>query len=252
MIRRCALARDHDPMPLPAPRSPPPGRQPRSAARPLAAPAERPRERLARHGAAALTDAELLAVLLGTGASGRSALELARSALDRHGGLAALVAAGEDVRARGFGAVRRAQLTASVEIVRRAAREALSRQAVLTSPDAVRDYLRVLLLARECEVFVVLFLDSQHRLIAADELFRGTLAQTSVYPREVVKAALARNAAAVILAHNHPSGLAEPSRADELLTQALQSALALVEVRTLDHFVVAGGQVVSFAERGLL
>ena len=148
--------------------------------------------------------------------------------------------------------MRRAQIAASVEIVRRAGRETLSRGDVLTSPEAVRDYLRVLLLAQECEVFVALFLDSQHRLIAADELFRGTLAQTSVYPREVVKSALAHNAAAVIFAHNHPSGVAEPSRADELLTQALKAALALVDVRALDHFVVAGGAVVSFAERGLL
>ena len=122
----------------------------------------------------------------------------------------------------------------------------------LASPEAVRDYLRLLLHDRPHEVFVCVFLDSQHRLLAADELFRGTLAQTSVYPREVVKAALARNAAAVIFAHNHPSGVAEPSRADELLTQALKQALALVDIRTLDHFVVAGHRVVSFAERGLL
>jgi DNA repair protein RadC len=122
----------------------------------------------------------------------------------------------------------------------------------LSSPDAVRDYLRLLLHARGHEVFVCVFLDSQHRVIACDELFRGTLAQTSVYPREVVKAALGRNAAAVIFAHNHPSGVAEPSRADELLTQTLKQALALVDIRTLDHFVVAGSALVSFAERGLL
>jgi DNA repair protein RadC len=122
----------------------------------------------------------------------------------------------------------------------------------LTSPQTVKDYLRIRLADLPHEVFLVLFLDSQHRLLAADELFRGTLAQTSVYPREVVKAALARNAAAVIFAHNHPSGVAEPSRADELLTQALKQALALVDIRTLDHFVVAGHCVVSFAERGLL
>jgi DNA repair protein RadC len=153
---------------------------------------------------------------------------------------------------RGFGGARAARLAAGVEIAHRAARQALCRERVLTSPDAVRDYLRLTLAARENEVFVALFCDSQHRLIAADELFRGTLAQTSVYPREIVKAALARNAAAVIFAHNHPSGVAEPSRADELLTQSLKAALALIDVRTLDHFVVAGGQVVSFAERGLL
>ena len=122
----------------------------------------------------------------------------------------------------------------------------------LASPAAVRDYLRLLLHDREHEVFVCVFLDAQQRVIACDELFRGTLAQTSVYPREVVKAALAHNAAAVIFTHNHPSGVAEPSRADELLTQALKQALALVDIRTLDHFVVAGGQLVSFAERGLI
>jgi DNA repair protein RadC len=212
---------------------------------------ERPRERLARLGADALTDAELVALLLGSGTRGASALDLARDALATRGGLAGLVAAGAR-RPRGFGSARHARLTAGVEIARRAAREVLQRASVLTSPDAVRDYLRLALSARESEVFVALFLDSQHRLIAAEELFRGTLAQTSVYPREVVKAALSRNAAAVIFAHNHPSGVAEPSRADELLTQSLKAALALIDVRTLDHFVVAGGQVVSFAERGLV
>jgi len=122
----------------------------------------------------------------------------------------------------------------------------------MTSPQAVRVYLKLKIAELPHEVFVVLFLDSQHRLIACEELFRGTLAQTSVYPREVVKAALAHNAAAVILAHNHPSGIAEPSRADELLTQSLKQALALVDIRTLDHLVVAGTNVISFAERGLL
>ena len=123
---------------------------------------------------------------------------------------------------------------------------------VLSAPGAVRDYLRLLLHERGHEVFVCVFLDGQHRVLACDELFRGTLMQTSVYPREVVKAALAHNAAAVIFAHNHPSGVAEPSRADELLTQALKQALALLDIRTLDHFVIAGSQLVSFAERGLL
>jgi DNA repair protein RadC len=246
-------ARFVDPMPDPHPFAhAAPSHRPRRA-RPVAPPAgERPRERLAQCGVAALTDAELLAVLIGTGAGRRSALEVAREALVRHGGLAGLVASDARQPTPGIGRVRRAQIAASVEIVRRAGREALSRGDVLTSPEAVRDYLRVLLLAHECEVFFALFLDSQHRLIAADELFRGTLAQTSVYPREVVKSALAHNAAAVIFAHNHPSGVAEPSRADELLTQALKAALALVDVRALDHFVVAGGAVVSFAERGLL
>jgi DNA repair protein RadC len=146
--------------------------------------------------------------------------------------------------------------TAMDAVVRHALRIVSSRLrahgVTLTRPEAVREYLRLLLAGGECEVFAVLFLDSQHRLIHTDEMFRGTLAQTSVYPREVVKAALKCNAAAVIFAHNHPSGVAEPSRADELLTQALKQALALVDVRVLDHFVVAGSTVVSFAERGLL
>jgi len=141
---------------------------------------------------------------------------------------------------------------AAVELARRLARDELRRGNALTSPESVRDYLRLSLSTLPHEAFMALFLDSQHRLLAAEELFRGTLAQTSVYPREVVKSALAHNAAAVIFAHNHPSGVAEPSRADELLTQALKQALALVDIRTLDHFVVAGSQVVSFAERGLL
>jgi DNA repair protein RadC len=153
---------------------------------------------------------------------------------------------------RGWGLSKASVVKAAVELARRVAREELRRRDVLTSPEAVRDYLRLSLSALPHEAFVGLFLDSQHRLLAADELFRGTLAQTSVYPREVVKAALGHNAAAVIFAHNHPSGVAEPSRADELLTQALKQALALVDIRTLDHFVVAGAQVVSFAERGLL
>ena len=139
-----------------------------------------------------------------------------------------------------------------MEIVKRALRENVARGDALSSPEAVRDYLRLALASRPVEVFIGLFLDTQHRLIAADELFHGTLAQTSVFPREVVKAALGYNAAAVIFAHNHPSGVAEPSRADELLTQSLKQALSLVDIRTLDHFVVAGTTVLSFAERGLI
>jgi DNA repair protein RadC len=155
-------------------------------------------------------------------------------------------------RVHGVGPVRAAQLHAGVEIARRAAHQTLQRGDAMSSPEAVRGYLRHVLSSRPVEVFVGLFLDSQHRLLVASELFQGTLAQTSVYPREVVKAALAYNAAAVIFAHNHPSGVAEPSRADEMLTQSLKQALALVDVRTLDHFVVAGAEVISFAERGLL
>ena len=215
---------------------------------------ERPRERLLAHGAAALTDAELIAVLLGSGNARTSALDVARDLLGRHRSLSALF--GEPLprlaAKDGIGPVRAAKLKAGIELARRLLREEMSRGDALTSPDVVRDYLRLTLASLPHETFVVLFLDSQHRLLAADELFRGTLAQTSVYPREIVKAALARNAAAVIFAHNHPSGVAEPSRADELLTQALKQALALVDIRTLDHFVVAGHRVVSFAERGLL
>ena len=215
---------------------------------------ERPRERLLAHGPGALTDAELLAVVFGSGSSSASALDLARMLLGRHGSLTRLL--GEPLSSlsssEGVGPAKAAKLKAGVELARRLLREEVTHGSALTSPEAVRDYLRLTLASLPHETFVVLFLDSQHRLLAADELFRGTLAQTSVYPREIVKAALGHNAAAVIFAHNHPSGVAEPSRADELLTQALKQALALVDIRTLDHFVVAGHRVVSFAERGLL
>jgi DNA repair protein RadC len=215
---------------------------------------ERPRERLLGLGAAALTDAELLAVLLRSGVAGKPVLELARDVLARFGGCAGLLSASaSQIRmVHGLGPAKAAELKAMVELTRRALKEEVTAKDALTSPDAVRDYLRLCLSTLPHEAFMALFLDSQHRLVAADELFRGTLAQTSVYPREVVKAALARNAAAVIFAHNHPSGVAEPSRADELLTAALKQALALVDIRTLDHFIVAGTRVVSFAERGLL
>jgi DNA repair protein RadC len=215
---------------------------------------ERPRERLLAQGAAALTDAELILVILGNGNAGTSALDIARELLGRHRNLSTLFSEtpGKLAEAKGVGPTKAAQLKAGIELARRLLREEMTYGSALTSPEAVRDYLRLTLASLPHETFVVLFLDSQHRLLAADELFRGTLAQTSVYPREIVKAALAHNAAAVIFAHNHPSGVAEPSRADELLTQALKQALALVDIRTLDHFVVAGHRVVSFAERGLL
>ena len=215
---------------------------------------ERPRERLLARGAAALSDAELVALLLRTGTAGSSALDVARALIARFGGVSGLLAApvAEVAAVHGVGPAKGAELATVVELARRSLSEEARKRDALASPQAVRDYLRLLLAARPYEVFVGLYLDSQNRMLAADELFRGTLAQTSVYPREVVKAALARNAAAMIFAHNHPSGLAEPSRADELLTQALKQALALVDIRTLDHFVVAGGQLTSFAERGLL
>ena len=216
--------------------------------------AERPRERLLAFGATTLTDTELLAVMLRTGVAGHSVLDLARELLGRFGGVAGLLAA--DTAAirgqRGLGPARAAEFKAMVEFVRRSLVEEVTVRDVLASPGAVRDYLRLTLSALPYEAFMVLFLDSQNRLLAARELFRGTLAQTSVYPREVVKAALAHNAGGVIFAHNHPSGVAEPSRADELLTGALKQALELVDIRTLDHFIVAGHRVISFAERGLL
>ena len=216
-------------------------------------PAERPRERLLANGAKALSDAELLAVLLRTGVQGKSAVDLARDLLSRFKGLAGLLAAGPDLAGvKGLGPAKRAQFAAVVELARRAIQEDLKSGAGLTSPGAVRDYLRLALGALPHEVFICIWLDAQHRAIHFEEAFHGTLTQTSVYPREIVKAALANNAAAVIFAHNHPSGVAQPSQADELLTRNLRDALALVDVKVLDHFVIAGNQAISFAERGLL
>jgi len=215
---------------------------------------ERPRERLVAQGAAALTDAELIAVVLRTGIRGATALDVGRSLVARFAGLAGLAAAplADVAGVRGVGLARAVQIKAGVEIARRALREDVARGDALSSPDVVRDYLRLSIASRPVEVFVGLFLDSQHRLVAAEELFQGTLAQTSVYPREVVKAALGHNAAAVIFAHNHPSGIAEPSQADELITARLREALGLVDIRVLDHLVVGAAGVTSFAERGLL
>ena len=214
-------------------------------------PAERPRERLLAQGAGALSDAELVAVVLRTGIRGQSAVDLGRELLARYGGVAGLL--GADLKGvKGLGPAKRAQLAAAIELARRSAGEDLRQAPALTSPGAVRDYLRLALGRRPHEVFACIWLDAQHRVTAFEEPFRGTLTQTSVYPREIVKSALAANAAAVIFAHNHPSGAAQPSRADELLTRSLKEALALVDVKVLDHFVVAGHQAISFAERGLL
>jgi len=215
---------------------------------------ERPRERLLAQGAAALADAELLAILLRTGVKGKSAVDVARQLLGRFGSVAALLGAGPGslVDTPGLGSAKLAQLQAAMELARRALKEDISSRDALSSPRAVRDYLRLALAGREQEVFVVLLLDAQHRVTASEELFRGTLTQTSVYPREVVKCALKHNAAAVIFAHNHPSGVAEPSHADEILTRSLKAALALVDIQVLDHFIVAGSRTMSFAERGLL
>jgi len=215
---------------------------------------ERPRERLLALGPASLADAELLAILLRTGVKGKSAVDVARELIGRFGSVAGLLEAGSDKLedTPGLGSAKLAQLQAALELARRALREESSSRSALTSPRAVRDYLRLTLAGREHEVFVVMLLDAQHRVVASEELFRGTLTQTSVYPREVVKCALRHNAAAVIFAHNHPSGVAEPSHADEILTRSLRSALALVDIQVLDHFIVAGTRTLSFAERGLL
>jgi DNA repair protein RadC len=215
---------------------------------------QRPREKLLARGPAALADAELLALLLRTGTAGQGVLALAQAVLLRCGGFAGLLRAEPDQLAglKGLGPAKRAELLAVMEMARRALSQELSEAPVFDSPGRVKEFLALQLGGLPHEVFAVLFLDNQHRLLRSEELFRGTLAQTSVYPREVVKRALALNAAAVVLAHNHPSGAAEPSRADELLTQSLKSALALVDVRVLDHVVVGQGQVVSLAERGLL
>lgn len=217
-------------------------------------PDARPREKLLSQGPAALADAELVALLLRTGLKGTSVLQLAQQVLDAFGGTAGLLHAdpAELKRIKGLGPAKRAELSAVIELARRSLQQRLVDRPAFDSPGAVRDYLRLHLGPRDHEVFAVLFLDAQHRLLQFDEMFRGTLTQTSVYPREVVRRALALNAAAVILAHNHPSGVAEPSRADEFLTQSLKSALQLVDVRVLDHMVVGRGGVVSFAERGLL
>jgi DNA repair protein RadC len=213
--------------------------------------AERPRERLLAKGAQTLSDAELLAVVLRTGLRGKSAVELGRELLVRFKGIAGLF--GADLsQVKGLGPAKRAQFAATIELARRSIEEGLKEKTVLTSPGAVRDYLKLALGTRQHEVFVCIWLDAQHRIVEYQEAFEGTLTQTSVYPREIVKAALARNAAAVIFAHNHPSGAAQPSQADELLTRNLKEALALVDVKVLDHFIVAGSQTISFAERGLL
>ena len=214
----------------------------------------RPREKLLALGPTALADAELIALLLRTGLKGVSVLQLAQQMLDRFGGLQGLLHAGPDeLKAiKGLGPAKRAEIAAVLELARRALVQELSQHPVFDAPAKVRNYLQLQLGTRDHEVFAVLFLDSQMRLLKLEEMFRGTLTQTSVYPREVVKRALELQAAAVILAHNHPSGAAEPSRADEFLTQTLKSALALIDTRVLDHFVVGRNEVVSFTERGLL
>jgi len=214
-----------------------------------------PREKLLARGPAALGDAELLALLLRTGLPGQGVLQMAQELLERFGGIAGLLnATADDLKSfKGLGGTaKRAELLAVLELARRAMAQQLKQREVFSSPGAVKHYLQLHLAAREHEVFAVLFLDAQNRLVAMEELFRGTLTQTSVYPREVVLRSLKHGAAAVVLAHNHPSGTVQPSRADEALTQTLKAALALVDVRVLDHVIVAQGEALSMAEKGLL
>lgn len=214
--------------------------------------AERPREKLLEHGSSSLSDAELLAIFLRTGVSGKSAVDLARHLLTEFGSLRALLEA--DMRAfcrqLGLGPAKFSQLQAVLEMSRRHLAERLRRDSALESPQAVRDYLKSLLRHEPHEVFGCLFLDSKHRMLAFEVLFRGSIDSASVYPRQVVKRALAHNAAAVIFCHNHPSGITDPSQADRTLTKRLTEALDLIEVRVLDHFIIGDGEPLSMVEYG--
>lgn len=214
---------------------------------------ERPREKLLARGPQALSDAELLAIFLRTGTRGKTAVDLARELLHDFGSLRAMFDADElhFCQGNGLGQAKFVQLQGVLEMSRRYLRERVQRGDVLEDPDAVRFYLASKLRDRHAEVFACVFLDNRHRVIQYEELFYGTIDGASVYPREVVRSAIRYNAAAVIFAHNHPSGVAEPSQSDERITQRLREALTLIDVRVLDHFVV-GDQVVSFVERGLL
>jgi DNA repair protein RadC len=214
----------------------------------------RPREKLLQRGPGALTDAELLALLLRTGIQGKNVVALAQELLDHFGGIAGLLHTSADALSavKGLGPAKRAELVAVLELARRALVQQMQEKPCFDGPGAVSDYLQLQLGAHRQEVFAVLFLDSQHRLLAFEEMFKGTLTQTSVYPREVVMRALNHHAAAVVLAHNHPSGSPKPSSADVALTHTLQTTLALVDVRVLDHFVVTTNATFSMAEHGLL
>ncbi len=223
----------------------------------------RPREKLLARGPGALSDAELLALLLRTGIAGKGVLQMADELLqlkiNANGdagfdGIAGLLHATADdlKRVKGLGPAKRSEIVAVLELARRAMAQQLRARTVFATPDAVKQYLQLQLSARPHEVFAVLFLDVQNRMLALEELFRGTLTQTSVYPREVVLRALHHQASALVLAHNHPSGTAQPSRADEALTQTLKAALALIDVRVLDHVIVGTGEALSMAERGLM
>ncbi len=216
--------------------------------------AERPREKLLQRGATALTDAELLAIFLRTGTQGKTAVDLARDLLKEFGSLQALLGAGRErfCQGHGLGDAKYAQLQAVLEMARRHFIEVINRGDALTSPDATRAYLSAQLRGYSYEVFACLFLDNQHRIIELNELFRGTLDRANVYPREVVKKALYHNAAAVIFAHNHPSGVNTPSQADKHITKKLKQALSLFDIRVLDHFIIGDEKPYSFAEHGLI
>jgi DNA repair protein RadC len=215
---------------------------------------ERPREKLLLQGAASLSDTELLAIFLRTGMTGKSAVDLARELLINFGNLTSLFAADLETFSQipGMGVAKYTQLQAVMEMARRALGDELKSRDALLSPEAVRNYLRLKLSHKEHEVFIAIFLDARNRSIATEEMFNGTLTQTSVYPREVLKRALYHNAAAIIFAHNHPSGVAEPSEADKILTQSLKKALALVDIKVLDHFIIGNGKIMSFAENCLI
>lgn len=215
---------------------------------------DQPREKLLERGVSALTDAELLAIFLRTGVKGKSAVDLAKELLTEFGSLKTLLEAGQEqfCASKGLGKAKYAQLQAVMEMARRHFLEVIQRGDALTSPNSTRAYLSAQLRGYSHEVFACLFLDNQHRVIKFEELFRGTIDSASVYPREVVKQALHYNAAAVILAHNHPSGISEPSTADKAITQTLTKALALFDIRVLDHFIVGDGVPYSFAEHGLI
>ncbi len=216
--------------------------------------AERPREKLLMKGAGALSDAELLAIFLRTGVKGKSAVDLARELLEEYGGLRPLLEASHSrfCRSRGLGSAKYVQLQATLEMGRRHLDEQLRRDDALTDPATTRRYLAARLRHQRREIFGCLFLDTRHRVIAFEELFQGTIDSAAVHPREVVVRALHHNAAALILAHNHPSGVAEPSVADERITRQLKRALELIDVRVLDHIVVGDGHCVSLAERGMV
>lgn len=215
---------------------------------------ERPREKLLTRGPSALSDAELLAIFLRTGVSGKTAVDLARDMLGHFAGLRPLLETDATAfcKTKGIGITKYVQIQAAVELGRRYLEAGLQRNDVLTNPKATRDYLIAQLRAHPHEVFACLFLNNRHHIISFDKMFNGTIDGASVYPREIVKRALEHNAAAVIFAHNHPSGIAEPSHADQALTQRLKTALELVDIRVLDHFIIGDNEAVSFAERGLI